>query len=108
MREITMFDSTEKSFKEVYEEFVISRTARGFSDTTLVNYRYHMKNISKYLDIDRAFDSITKRDIEQIAAAMRKNGIAHNSIATYMRLLKTFYNWCAEENLSRLKFVCYN
>ena len=25
---------------------------------------------------------------------MRKAGLAHNSIATYVRTLKTFYNWC--------------
>ena len=71
MREITMNQGTEKSFREVYEEFVISRIARGVSDATLNNYRYHMKNISKFLDTDRRFDEVTKRDIEKMAAAMR-------------------------------------
>ena len=103
MREITMFRAAEKSFMEVYEEFVISRTARGVSDTTLNNYHYHMMNISKFLDTAKCFDDVTKKDIELMAAAMRKKGIAHNSIATYLRLLKTFYNWCAEENLTYVK-----
>lgn len=29
-----------------------------------------------------------------MVAAMREAGLAHNSIATYVRNLKTFYNWC--------------
>ena len=50
MHEITMHQTAEKAFSEVYEEFVISKTARGVSDATLNNYKYHMKNIAKFLD----------------------------------------------------------
>ena len=86
-----------RSFREIFEEFVISKTAQGVSDVTLNNYHYHMKNIAKYLDIERDFDDIRKKDIEQMVMEMRKNSIQHNSIATYMRMLKTFYNWCKDE-----------
>ena len=86
-----------RSFQDIFEEFVISKTAQGVTDVTLNNYHYHLKNIAKYLDLERDFDEIKKKDIEQMAAAMRKNGIKHNSIATYMRMLKTFYNWCKDE-----------
>ena len=44
MKEITMYSGTGRSFKEVYEEFVISKTAQGVSDATLNNYRYHLKS----------------------------------------------------------------
>ena len=37
--------------------------------------------------------------------AMRRAGLAHNTIATYNRMLKTFYNWCAAENLSTLSIA---
>ena len=97
-----MYSGTGRSFKEVYEEFVISKTAQGVSDATLNNYRYHLKAISRYLDTEKDFDEITKKDIERMAAAMRQSGIKHNSIATYLRMLKTFYNWCREENLSAI------
>ncbi len=33
MSEITMIQNTEKSFQEMYEEFVILRIARGVSDS---------------------------------------------------------------------------
>ena len=102
MRKITMNEQTGKSCMEVFQEFVISQTAKGVSDTTLTNYHYHMQNIAKYLDVERDFEDVTKKDIEAMAAAMRRNGLAHNSIATYFRMLKTFYNWCKGENLSSL------
>ena len=98
MNEITMNASAGMSFQEVFEAFVISKTAQGVSEVTLNNYHYHMKNISRFLDLEQHFDQITKKDIERMATAMRKKGIKHNSIATYMRMLRTFYNWCREEN----------
>ena len=107
MQEITMNIRAGRSFAEVFEEFVISKTAQGVSDATLANYHYHMKNIAKYLDTEEDFDAITKKDIEKMATAMRKKGIKHNSIATYMRMLKTFYNWCKEENLSSVEVPTY-
>ena len=39
MREITMFQASEKSFMEVYEEFVISRIANGAASSCLRDVR---------------------------------------------------------------------
>ena len=107
MREITMNPEAGRSFKEVFEEFVISKTAQGVSDVTLNNYHYHFMNISKYIDVERGFDEIKKKDIEQMAAVMRKKGIQHNSIATYMRMLRAFYNWCRDEELPYVKVPAF-
>ena len=38
MQEITMNLSSERSFREVFEEFVISKTEQGFSNVTIVGY----------------------------------------------------------------------
>ena len=62
MQKIIMPTEETKSFLEVFELFVISQSAKGIAD-------------------------VTKRDIESMVAAMRKSGMAHNSIATYMRML---------------------
>lgn len=91
MQKIMMPTEETKNFLEVFEMFVISQSAKGVTDVTLRNYRYHMKNIANYLDVNRSFDDVTKRDIETMVAAMRRSGMAHNSIATYMRMLRTFY-----------------
>jgi len=33
---------------------------------------------------------------------MRQTQMAHNSIATYMRMLRTFYNWCNKEGITTI------
>ena len=101
-RIIEMPAESEKTFRELYELFVISHAARGVSETTLKNYDYHMRNIAKYLDVEQTFEAITKRDIEAAITNMRRAGLAHNSIATYTRLLRAFYHWCGEEGYSSI------
>lgn len=96
-----------RDFLEVFELFVISQSAKGVADITIRNYRYHIKNIGNYMDLDRSFDEVTKRDIEAMAANMRKSGMAHNSVATYMRMLRTFYNWCNAEGFSTLSIPSF-
>lgn len=45
VRIIEMPAESEKTFRELYELFVISHAARGASETTLKNYDYHMRYI---------------------------------------------------------------
>ena len=52
-----------------------------------------MKKMSNYFDAEKPFDEVTKRDIEAMVVAMRKAGLAHNTIAIYNRMLKTFSFW---------------
>ena len=99
MQKIIMPTEETKNFLEVFELFVISQSAKGVADVTIRNYKYHMKNIGNYMNLNRPFDDVTKRDIENMVAAMRQTQMAHNSIATYMRMLRTFYNWCNAEGL---------
>ena len=103
MREITMNQQTEKSFSEVFRMFETSQSAKGVSDITLRNYRYTLNNISKYIDTQKTFEEITKRDVEAMIVTMRKKVLANNTVATYTRILKTFYNWCYEENFHYIK-----
>ncbi len=89
MKKIEMPKRESKNFLEVFEMFVISQAAKGVADITIRNYRYHMKNMSNYFDAEKPFDEVTKRDIKAMVVAMRKAGLAHNTIATYNRMLKT-------------------
>ncbi|MBQ8027800.1 MAG: phage integrase N-terminal SAM-like domain-containing protein [Clostridia bacterium] len=93
---------SEKNLKEVFEDFITSQTARGISDITIRSYRQHLHSISKHLDIETPFDELTKRQLEEMILSMRANGLAHNSIATYVRMLHTFFNWCNREGLTTL------
>ena len=80
MQKIIMTKEETKNFLEVFEMFVISQSAKGLTDVTIRNYRYHMKNIGNYLNVDRPFSEVSKRDIETMVVTMRDKGIAHNSI----------------------------
>ena len=102
MRKITMNPQNSKSMKEIFELFILSQTAKGLSDTTLKNYGYHMRNISRYMNTEKPLSEVAKSDIDLMVVAMRKAGLAHNSIATYVRMLKTFFNWSNEEGFSNI------
>jgi len=107
MEKIEMSTRETRNFLEVFEMFVVSQMAKGVSDITVRNYRYNMRNMKNYFDANQPFDEVTKRDIEGMIVGMRKAGLAHNTIATYNRMLKTFYNWCNAENLSTMKIASF-
>ena len=47
-KKIAEIYENENFFDEIFELFVVSKTANGVSDATLRNYHYHRKAISKY------------------------------------------------------------
>ena len=99
-RKITMNTSSYKSVAEVFEDFVISQTAQGLSPTTLTNYHHHFHSISRHFDITQPMDALTKNKLEAMVVSMRQSGLAHNSISSYCRVLRTFLGWCQREGIS--------
>lgn len=89
-----------KSVAEVFEDFVVSQTARGLSDITLTTYRNHIRSISNHLDIQRPLEALTRKDLEAMVVSMRASGLAHNSISSYCRVFRTFSNWCRRGGLN--------
>ena len=59
-KKIAEIYENENFFDEIFELFVVSKTANGVSDSTLRNYHYHRKAVSKYLDTNRPISEITK------------------------------------------------
>ena len=91
-----------QSVEEVYQDFILAKTAEGVSDVTIRNYHQHLHNISKYLDIEQPIAALSKRDLESMVCGMRAAGLAHNSISTYVRVFRTFLNWCQREGRADL------
>ncbi len=102
-RKITMNRTENKTFEQVFSMFITSRMANGVSDATIRNYHQHLHSISKYLDIQMPFDKLSKSTIDDMIVIMRNSDLAYNSIATYVRVVKTFLTWCNEEGLSDVK-----
>lgn len=99
-RKITIQGPFRKSMAEVFEDFVISKTAQGVSDITLATYHHHIHSISNHLDIQKPMDKLTHNDLEAMVVSMRSAGLAHNSIFSYCRVLRTFLNWCKRGGLN--------
>ena len=99
-RKITMNGHFRKSVAEVFEEFVMSKTAQGVSEITIATYRQHLRSISNHLDIQKSMETLTRKDLEAMIVFMRSSGLAHNSISSYCRVLRTFLNWCKRSGMN--------
>lgn len=48
------------TFEQLYERFLIDRSAQGLAEKTLQSYRTHRKSIAKHLDITLPFGKLTQ------------------------------------------------
>lgn len=86
------------SFNELFPRFVAAKTAEGVSEKTIENYHQHWKCIGKHLDLDKPISEATQDDINNVVVSMRKSGLAHNSISSYTRVLRTYLKWCRDHD----------
>ncbi|MCD7946827.1 MAG: phage integrase SAM-like domain-containing protein, partial [Oscillospiraceae bacterium] len=101
MKKITMKNSNENSaMSEVFERFIKASLAKGVSERTVKTYRSHLKCVSRHLDIEMPFCNLSNDVINSMIVSMRESGLVHNSISSYTRVLRTFFNWCSAEGLA--------
>lgn len=105
MKKITM--KIGNTFAETFEDFILSRKAKGLSDKTLITYNQHFKAVRRHLDVDIPIDDLTKSDLESMVASMRASELAPNTISSYVRTVKTFLSWCNDEDITSLKMHNY-
>ena len=98
-----MLNNSSKTYAEVFSSFITAQAAKGVADITIRNYHNNLHVISKYLDTSRPLGEITKWDIDEMIVSMRRAGLAHNSVSTYVRIFGTFLIWCSTEGLTSLK-----
>lgn len=90
------------TLKDAFQEFLVSQNAKGIKEKTLRTYRSHYAAAAKHLDMSLSFSQLTKRHLDEMIVSMRASGLAHNSISSYVRVMKTFLSWCGEQNYSTL------
>ena len=103
MKKIMMNDVAEKSIKKVFDDFVLSAKAKGRAGVTIKKYYEHLQSISKHLDIEEPLSELTKAKLNKMVVSMREAGLAQNSVSSYVRVMKTFLNWCNQEGISGLR-----
>ena len=105
---IRMKSADEKlSMKEAFEAFVVAQTAKGVSEKTLSTYNSHFRTIGNHLDPALTFDVLQQSDLDGMIVSMRKSGLAHNSISSYLRVFRTFLHWCAGQGYTDLTIPNY-
>lgn len=92
---------------ETFDDFIMSRKAKGLSDKTIVSYNSHFKAIQKYTSVDIPIAELSKEDLESMVANMRNAGLAANSISSYVRVVKAFLSWCNDEEITNLNMKRY-
>ena len=85
--------SNNQSIADIFERFVASQTAKGVSDKTIQNYHSHFHSLGKHLDFSAPLATLTKDELDNMVISMRRSGLAHNSISSYLRVFRTFLNW---------------
>lgn len=81
-----------------FEEFIQEKEASGLSKSTVRNYKQSYEMFYKYSEFDgnTLIDDIDIRMIYKWTTHMRENEVRPQSINHYLRDLRTFFNWCAE------------
>ena len=99
--------SNNQTVAEIFERFVASQTAKGVSNKTIRNYHSHLHSLKKHLDFSAPLATLTKEDLDNMVISMRQSGLAHNSISSYLRVFRTFLNWCAGQGYTALNVPNY-
>lgn len=95
------------TLETAFREFVVSQSAKGVKEKTIKTYFSHFKGISKHLNINLTFSELKRQDLEGMIVSMRESGLAHNSISSYIRVMKTFLAWCANNGYTALTLPNY-
>ena len=92
MTRISMKNSGEnRTVREIFERFLTASLAKGVSERTVKTYRAHFGSVSHHLDMDTSFCRPDNDAINNMIVSMRQSGLAHNSISSYTRVMRTFF-----------------
>lgn len=97
----------EVTIAEVFDEFLIDKTADGTSEKTLKTYASHFHSLSKWLDIQLPIAELEDSHLKQMVADMRKTTLSASSIASYVRSLKSFLSWCNANDKTQVNIKLY-
>ncbi len=107
MARMKMSKVFETTIAEVFNEFLIDKKAEGISDKTIASYRNHFKCVSKWLDTQMPIAELEESHLKTMIAQMRETSLAPNSIAAYVRTLKSFFSWCDANEKAHITLKAY-
>ena len=90
------------TLEEAFPHFLTAKTAEGICEKTLKTYSSHFHCIGKHLDLGMTFEELTKEHLDLLVVSMRRSGLSHNSISSYMRVMRTFMKWSRTQGYTNL------
>ena len=95
------------TIEETFNDFILSRKIKGLAEKTIESYQHQFKAVSKHLDVSKSVLSLQKKDLEEMIISMRESNLSSNTINTYTRMLKSFFSWCNEEDITDVNIKLY-
>lgn len=95
------------TMEETFSDFITSRKVKGLAEKTIVSYQSQFQAIAKHIDMSMDIAAIQKADLDSMLVSMRESGLSPNSINSYTRVLKSFFSWCNEQNITALNIKLY-
>ena len=90
------------SLSESFEAFLLSKKSEGLSNKTLTTYKGHLACIARHINIYQQLSEINRSDFEVMISSMRESNLSSNSIASYVRTLKSFLSWAKKEGFTNV------
>lgn len=97
----------EATIAEAFNEFIIEKQAIGLSDKTIATYKNHFFCIGKILNVEMPIAELEETHLKQMVAEMRSTALSPNSIAAYIRTLKSFFSWCNANDKTQVNLKAY-
>lgn len=99
-----VFDTT---ITEAFAEFIVDKKAEGLSSKTISTYKSHFSQVGRWLDTNMPIEELDNSHLRQMVSDMRETDLTPNSIASYIRSLKSFLSWCNANNKSQASLKSY-
>jgi len=84
-------------------EFLINQEIKGNSKRTLEYYSLNLSYLLAFLGNDKLIDDITLIDLNNYYLHLKKRNISSVTLQTYIRAVRTFLNWCYDEEYISVK-----
>lgn len=89
--------------EDVFQVFLTDKAAAGISPATVRAYSGHLSAVGAFLDLEQPIDQVTSWTVKQAVAEMARSDLSRNSIRSYTATLKTFFSWCADQDLCQVE-----
>lgn len=107
MKKIKMKHQQKLTVEETFKLFIASSSAKGLTEKTLKTYQHHFNAVFKRADNSLDIAEFSQKQMNELIAELRKEGLSDNSINSYTRTLKVLYKKQQVDSfLNSLLFSC--